>query len=86
MCSGVSRSGRRALQAMAHNRSRLAVKAGATGAGDRPCLQSAVDRAIAQGGPHLIEVSICQMASPWPMLGLRGGADDGRAPAVRGET
>ncbi len=51
-------------------------------------LEGALKAAIAAGGPHLIEVPVGKMPSPWSLLRLRnrGGAADPNAPAVRGVT
>ena len=51
-------------------------------------LEGALKSAIAAGGPHLIEVPVGQMPSPWSLLRLRnqGAGADPTAPAVRGVT
>jgi hypothetical protein len=51
-------------------------------------LEGALKAAIAAGGPHLIEVPVGKMPSPWSLLRLRnrGGAADPDAPGVRGVT
>jgi acetolactate synthase-1/2/3 large subunit len=51
-------------------------------------LEGALKSAIAAGGPHLIEVPVGQMPSPWGLLRLRnqGAGADPTAPAVRGVT
>ena len=40
--------------------------------GGGPALEAALKRAIAEGGPHLIEVPVGVMPSPWTLLRLKG--------------